>query len=335
MSTRVLICDDSSMAHKQLARALPPEWDVSLEFAADGAEALGMLQRSGFDVLFLDLNMPVMDGYQVLAEIQARDVPVIVIVVSGDIQPDAVARTRKLGAYEFIGKPVDTERLREIQLAYGLFAERESAAGGALAHYDAPSPQGFDVLREAANVAMGRAADLLARLLNVFVSLPVPKVNLLEVSELQMALSLADRQDTFSAVCQGMIGEGVVGEALLIFHDSSYAEVMKLLGYQGELSETMEAELIMDLASILIGAFSRGLADQLDMSFSQGSPVILGRHVNIEGLLHSNQQRWKKTLAIEICYGIEHHDIHCDLLLLFTEASLPILLNKARYLAEG
>lgn len=335
MTSRVLICDDSSTARKQLARALPDAWDVELEFASNGLEALERLLRGGIDVMFLDLNMPVMDGYMTLSEIQSRDIPVIVIVVSGDIQPDAVVRTRKLGAYDFIKKPVDTGRLIQIQDAFGLFAERDENSPAPRERVSTPVPLGFDALREAANVAMGRSADLLARLLDVFVSLPVPKVNLLEVSELQMALTLAGRDDTFSAVCQGMIGEGVVGEALLILRDSSYAEVVELLGYQEESSVAAESELIMDLASILIGAFTRGLAEQLDMSFSQGRPVILGQHVNIDGLLQTNQKRWKKNLAIEICYAIENRNIRCDLLLLFTESSVPILMKKANYLAEG
>lgn len=338
MTSRVLICDDSAMARKQLARALPPEWDIEVEFAGDGAEALARIAQGDIDAMFLDLNMPVKDGYETLEEIHRQDLPIVVVVVSGDIQPEAVSRTKKLGAYEFIKKPVDTERLVKIQEQFGIFPLKEDNAPPPVKAHDdhvATVSHGFDSLREVSNVAMGRAADLLARLLNVFVNLPVPKVNLLEVSELQMALSLAGRTDTFSAVCQGMIGEGVAGEALLILHDSSYTEVASLLGYKGEVNPTIEAELIMDVASILIGAFTKGLADQLDISFSQGNPMILGRHVDIGELLRTNKNRWKQTLAIEICYAIESHNIHCDLLLLFTEYSVPVLMKKSGYLAES
>src|SRR5690606_40692154 len=72
-----------------------------------------------------------------------------------------------------------------------------------------------DVLQELTNVAMGQAGDLLARLLNVFVKLPIPNVNLIEVSELHMALASVEHESTTSAVCQGFIGGGVSGEALL------------------------------------------------------------------------------------------------------------------------
>ena len=63
MSTRVLICDDSKMARKQLARILPEDWDVLVDFAEHGQEALDKMVSGKVDILFLDLNMPVKDGY--------------------------------------------------------------------------------------------------------------------------------------------------------------------------------------------------------------------------------------------------------------------------------
>lgn len=52
-----------------------------------------------------------------------------------------------------------------------------------------------------------------------FVILPIPNVNVLEVSELHMALNSAASSGTLSAVCQGFIGAGIAGEALVLFHD--------------------------------------------------------------------------------------------------------------------
>ncbi len=333
MSSRILICDDSAMARKQLSRALPPDWDVVQDFAEHGREALEKIQTGAVDVMFLDLNMPVLDGYETLAAIQAADMPVIVIVVSGDIQPEAVARVRALGAYDFIKKPVSSERLQQIQQDFGLFTLRsQSAPPPPPVETRRISPAGFDVLQEVANVAMGRAASLLAQLLGVFIQLPIPRISLLEPSELRMALDLAAHHDTFSAVCQGLIGEGVAGEALLILHDSSYADIARLLKRPLGSDSTVQAEMVMDIASILIGAFAKGLADQLDMAFSAGHPMILGRHFDLGELLEAQQHRWQKTLAIEVSYHIEGHAVDCELLLLLTQDSVPILQRKAGYM---
>jgi len=339
MVAAVLICDDSNLARKQMARVLPAQWQQHLHFAGHGAEALDILKRHPIELLFLDLNMPVLDGYQVLAAIQKQGLPVRTIVVSGDIQPEARERVLAFGALDFIKKPVDVEKLQqvlqdlpvnELRSTHTAQAQLRSAAFADVQL----SAELRDVFQELTNVAMGQAGDLLARLLNVFVKLPIPNVNLIEVSELHMALASVEQKDSTSAVCQGFIGGGVAGEALLILNDSSFKEIARLMQFDGELNSQIELELLMDIANILIGAVLKGLAEQIDMSFSQGHPVVLGQHMPVAELIKANAKRWRKTLAIEISYGIEHYDISCDLLLLFTEDSLKTLNYKVEFLLE-
>lgn len=193
-------------------------------------------------------------------------------------------------------------------------------------------PELRDLYQELANVAMGQAADLLARLLDAFVLLPVPNVNLLAVSELHMALSAAAESQTLSAVCQGFIGAGIAGEALLLFHDASFQDLARLMDYRGELDHNAELDLLMDTANVLIGAFLRGYANQLDTPFSQGHPVVLGQRRPIEELIQTNQSRWRQTLAIEINYRLQGHRVQCDLLLLFTEDSIATMNSKISHL---
>ncbi|MGB1263474.1 MAG: response regulator [Cognaticolwellia sp.] len=359
MPTSLLICDDSNMARKQVARSLPDGWDVEITFASNGAEGITAIKEGKGDVLLLDLNMPVMDGYQVLEAILKQDLPTLVIVISGDIQPEAHQRVTSLGALDFIKKPVDKAKLTEILCAYGVCSKSELAqnASQKAAKNDAsivrpsqtltsdithaPSKslvemtnEMRDCYQEVANVAMGQAGDLLARLLDVFVVLPIPNVNLIEVSELTMALSDVEESETTSGICQGFIGAGISGEALLIINDSCFNDVAKLMKYQQALDNSAELELLMDLANVLIGACLRGISTQLDMPFSQGHPVVLGQHRKISELIATNSNKWKKTLAIEISYGIENYAIKCELLILFTEESLTTLNNKMTYLLD-
>ncbi len=343
MTLPVLICDDSGVARKQMARSLPEGWDVEISFAKHGGEAVEMIGQGKGDVLFLDLNMPVMDGYETLEAIAKNALQSIVIVVSGDIQPDAKKRVMDLGAFDFIKKPISNEELIAVLTRAGIYSDQEPAAAQSesaveeareVALTSVGKLSELEAYQEITNVAMGQAADLLARLLKVFVLLPIPKVNLLELGELQMALQATKEQDTISAVCQGFIGSGIAGEALLLFHDSSFTDMAKLMHYKGKLNEMVEQELLMDVASVLIGACIKGVADQLDIDFSQGHPVVLGQHVDINKLLKDNLWNWDRTLAIEICYSIENHNIQCDLLLLFTEDSLPVMRNKVAYLLK-
>ncbi len=326
MTIPVLICDDSSMARKQMARALPQEWDVDVSFAENGVQGIKAIKAGKAEVLFLDLNMPEMDGYQVLEAIRAQDLPTMVVVVSGDIQPEAYQRVMQLGAVAFIKKPVSGEQIEEILLQYGIRGDSKGNVRNISVDVDI-----LDAYREIANVAMGRAGDLLARLLDVFVILPIPNVNMIEVSELRMALNEVADNDTLSAVCQGFIGAGIAGEALLMFNESSFSDIAELMKYKGDIDETAQLELLMDVASILLGACLTGIADQLDISFSQGHPMVIGRHVKVRDLLKYNASQWNKTLAIEIAYSIENRRINCDLLLLFTEDSLPALNKQLAY----
>lgn len=120
MTISVLICDDSRFARKQMARALPDNWDIELSYACNGEEALLAIKEGKGEVVFLDLTMPVMDGIQTLTYIHEHDLNAMVIVVSGDIQPDAQAQVMSLGALDFIQKPISKEKSTEVLKRFGL-----------------------------------------------------------------------------------------------------------------------------------------------------------------------------------------------------------------------
>jgi len=339
MTTRVLICDDSSLARKQMARALPSNWNAEVTFAFDGRNALEKLRAGAGELMFLDLNMPEMDGYQVLDAILKEDLPVLTIVVSGDIQPEARARVRKLGAIDFIKKPTDTDLVVKLLQDYGFlrpedFKEDEEQTQSS-ASPSAETPVSLnDYLQEVANVAMGRSSDLLARLLRVFVKQPIPRVEMIARSELSMAISAAEDDSSYSAVCQGFTGAGIAGEALLLFADASFNDMAELLHYEDMDTETIQVEVLMDMSSILFGAFLKGIGDQLDLKLGLGHPTVLGQHRQIGDLLEHHSTRQEKLLCIEISYELEDRDISCDMLVLLTEDSVPFLEQRLQYLVD-
>lgn len=332
MTTRVLICDDSSFARKQMARALPSNWDIELHFANNGEEALVLLREGKGEILFLDLNMPVMDGYQTLEHIRKEDLPTMPIVVSGDIQTEAIDRVKRLGALEFIKKPVDGETIKTILHSYGITFEEENSIP--TFNIDSIEYDLTDSYQELANVAMGRAAELLARLLNIFVMMPIPNVKYLEVKQLESTLANVNSSDDIAAVCQGFIGSGVAGEALLIFNESSYQDIAELMKHEGDIGEAEQLELLMDISSVLCSACLNGIADQLDITFSLSHPMVIGQHIHFDEVLKSSAAKKEKLLAIEMGYTIENKNINCDLILLITDDSLNSLNERVSYLLE-
>lgn len=122
MGLPVLIVDDSAMARKMLARALPQDLDMELSQAANGREALDAYREGKAALMFLDLTMPVMDGFGVLETLRREQLECFVVVVSADIQPIAQQRVRDLGAIGFVQKPVTAEKLAPILREYGFLA---------------------------------------------------------------------------------------------------------------------------------------------------------------------------------------------------------------------
>jgi CheY-like chemotaxis protein len=121
MPLPIVIADDSLLARKVLTKALPQDWDVDITYASNGREALEHYRKGRASVMFLDLTMPDMTGYQVLEALQHEDLNTFVIVVSADVQPMARERVRALGAVAFVPKPVTTEAVLPILKEYGLY----------------------------------------------------------------------------------------------------------------------------------------------------------------------------------------------------------------------
>src|SRR4051812_47755757 len=100
----VLVVDDSALARKTLIRSFPKGWDIEVAQLTGGEDAVKACREAPPAIMFLDLNMPGMDGYGVLSALRGTELPLI-IVVSADIQPLAKERVRAMGAKAFVNKP--------------------------------------------------------------------------------------------------------------------------------------------------------------------------------------------------------------------------------------
>ncbi|MEK2097931.1 response regulator [Vibrio parahaemolyticus] len=332
MSCPVLICDDSALARKQMARSLPATLNPDITFAIHGKNALEELAQKEFKLMFLDLTMPEMDGFETLENMQRLGNKTPVVVVSGDIQPKAKERVFALGAKAFIQKPIAKDELKNALKELIEPEPRPLIITPSV--IELPILRRRDIYMEVANVSIGRAADALARHFDVFVQLPLPNVNIFEVSELHMALRDLASHDNVSGVCQGFCGEGIAGEALVILSDSSVSDLKKLMKVPADSEELEELELLMDISNILVGSFLNGLGEQSEVRFFQSPPVLLGQHISIDSIIESTTGAFKRTMTFEVSYNIEGTSIRCDLLFMFVDESLPLLDNKLAYLME-
>jgi len=109
MKHRILVIDDEESIRKSLRMILEYEgYDV--REASTGAEGLDLLQRDPPDLAFLDIKMPGMDGLEVLERINDEGVMTQIIMISGHGNVQTAVQATKLGAFDFIEKPLETER---------------------------------------------------------------------------------------------------------------------------------------------------------------------------------------------------------------------------------
>src|SRR5580698_8297127 len=106
----VLIADDEKSIRKTLREILEYE-GYKVEEAEDGARAFEMLKDGGYDCALVDIKMPKMDGMDVLEKLRDTDAETPIIMISGHGTVENAVEAVKKGAYDFISKPPDLNRL--------------------------------------------------------------------------------------------------------------------------------------------------------------------------------------------------------------------------------
>ena len=107
---KVLVIDDERAIRSTLKDILSLE-GFDVELAENGAAGIEQFEKGGIDVVFLDIKMPGMDGIEVLERLQAISPEVPVVMISGHGTIDTAVENIKKGAYDFIAKPLDLNRI--------------------------------------------------------------------------------------------------------------------------------------------------------------------------------------------------------------------------------
>jgi len=102
---RVLIVDDEPLIVEVLTEHFKKDFDI--ETAVNGADALGAILRQRPDVVLLDINMPRMNGVEVLKDIKQIDESIAVIMVTANEQVQLAAEALRSGAFGYVPKPFD------------------------------------------------------------------------------------------------------------------------------------------------------------------------------------------------------------------------------------
>src|SRR5882672_7823328 len=109
---RLLIVDDNELTCKQLQTLLQADTSLHVEFQIDSNKALKALEQTNYSILLTDLRMPKLSGMDLIRQTQERRLPVIIIVTTGHGSITEAVEAIRLGAYDFLTKPVDVDHLR-------------------------------------------------------------------------------------------------------------------------------------------------------------------------------------------------------------------------------
>ena len=107
---KILVVDDERAIRNSLKEILGDE-GYDTDIAEDGGAAIEMIDKEHYDVVFCDIKMPVKDGVEVLDYVMGQGIDTAVVMISGHGDIDTAVECIKKGAFDFIQKPLDLNRL--------------------------------------------------------------------------------------------------------------------------------------------------------------------------------------------------------------------------------
>jgi chemotaxis protein CheC len=190
-----------------------------------------------------------------------------------------------------------------------------------------------DILQEIMNIAFGRATADLADLINIFINLSVPSVNIIDRSELPSYLTaeLTDHSRGISIVEQRFWGR-FRGSALLVFPSNVGKELITLLAnpenesFESDPIDELEKGVLMEIANILIGACVGKISELLGDAITYSPPVVIVNQGSEEGFSgNSTGSEVGSVIILRTVFRFERKDVSGFLFLLTDDATVEWL----------
>lgn len=180
-----------------------------------------------------------------------------------------------------------------------------------------------DALAELVNIGMGRAGDSLARLFDTFITLSIPRIELVQPREVSRAIrELVGEPGPVVAVRQAFSSR-LRGEALAIYPAGGCDALADLVTYPDVHSD----ELLLEISNVLVGACVGGLAAQFALELSFSPPSILATQRSVDELLDVECVPWENALIAEVNFRVVDRAFRCHLLTFWPDASIEVLLE--------
>ncbi|MBO9200367.1 MULTISPECIES: response regulator [Niastella] len=114
---KVLLVEDVEF-NIMVAKKMITNWNGAVDIAENGVVAIDKVQRSEYDIVLMDLQMPVMDGYNATQHIRSFNDAIPIIALTATASADILQRTRELGLTDYLAKPFKPGELYEMIAKY-------------------------------------------------------------------------------------------------------------------------------------------------------------------------------------------------------------------------
>lgn len=187
------------------------------------------------------------------------------------------------------------------------------------------TPDQADTLQEIVNIAMGQAGDSLARVLDSYVQLSVPRIKLVEVSNNGPGITTLVKGDMLVTAVKQSFYDDLSGEAITIFSAEGCHDISDLMGYQADLDPLTEKEVLFDVSNILVGACLNGIAEQLNANLSFSPPSLIAENTTARALLAPENLPWDYALQVEVNFSLEQSNFMSQLIIMMAEDAIGSL----------
>lgn len=198
---------------------------------------------------------------------------------------------------------------------------------------DAISTDEKEILQEIMNIAFGKAAADLAEVINIFVILSVPHVEMFSAQELPEYLkSQVSGYDTISIVEQNFWGD-FKGSAFMIFDAAAGKELISIFGEEGEAialqsMDALEKETLMEVGNILIGACVGKLAELLGDAVTYSPPRVITDNAPSDAIQANTFEENASAIVLKTVFCFNERNVEGFLFLVTSHDSI-VWLKKA------
>jgi chemotaxis protein CheC len=183
-----------------------------------------------------------------------------------------------------------------------------------------------DCLQEICNVATGQTADVLARQLDDFVTLPIPEIKIIDAGKLAYSLTSFEAQASVYCASQrfsGSEGDSLInGQALVLLSEHCLNALKSSSLNQNSLDAVAE-----NICHPMATACLKALSDQWELELQSDEPQFVGVKT-VADVCAMQTKGWRKVLLVEIHYRLEKGDFEGDLLLLFPDQAIITMAQK-------